>query len=172
MTAIRVVVDTSALFPRQQREDLQNLALQGAFTGIWSPPIIGELYRVLTWRAIEAGATPLEGSTGKRAMRCDLSNAVYHRLSLASQRMMDHFLANPHWELVNPRPPYPQAWESLTDDWDLPIWATAVLGQAQYVVSDNTDDYPPPNEQGHYIYGGIEYLSGQDFIARLIGDSD
>ncbi len=39
---IRAVVDTSALFPFDQRSELQNLALTGAFTGIWSPVIIAE----------------------------------------------------------------------------------------------------------------------------------
>ena len=169
---IRAVVDTSALFPFEQRRELQTLALAGAFTGIWSPVIIGELYRVLTWRAIDAQAEALPGDIGKHAMKCDLSDDVWRRISLASKKMMDLFLANPNWEWVYPRLPYPKAWETLTDEWDKPIWAAAVEGQAQYVVSENTNDYPPEDVNGRHVYQGVEYLGGQAFIALLIKGVD
>lgn len=50
----------------------------------------------------------------------------------------------------------------------MPIWATAVEGAAQYVVSNNRHDYPPPQEDGWYVYQGIEYISGEDFLRRMV----
>jgi hypothetical protein len=49
----------------------------------------------------------------------------------------------------------------------VPIWATAVEGGAQYVVSNNRRDYPPRQEDGRHIYQGVEYLSGTDFLGQL-----
>jgi hypothetical protein len=36
---------------------------------------------------------------------------------------MEILLVTTNWELVDPRPPYPPAWETLDDVWDHPIWA-------------------------------------------------
>ena len=77
--------------------------------------------------------------------------------------MMDLLLAT--FELVDPHPPYPPAWESLTDQWDYPIWATAAAGGARYVVSENTRDYPPRQTDGRHVYQGIEYIPGAAFLA-------
>ena len=84
-----------------------------------------------------------------------------------ANRMMEILLATPNWEIVDPRPPYPPAWESLADIWDYPIWAAAVEGVAQYVVSDNKRDYPPAGTDNRHFYGGVEYISGADFVALL-----
>jgi hypothetical protein len=56
------------------------------------------------------------------------------------------------FDIVNPRPPYPLAWDALQDANDHPIWAAAVEGRARYVVSDNTSDYPPRLSDGRCIY--------------------
>jgi len=47
------------------------------------------------------------------------------------------------------------------------IWATAVEGKAQFVISENTHDYPPRQANGRYTHEDIEYLSGQAFLDRL-----
>jgi len=52
--SVRAVLDTSVLVPVRLREDLQLLAQAGLFTGIWSPWIVAELNRVLTWKWIRA----------------------------------------------------------------------------------------------------------------------
>lgn len=77
----------------------------------------------------------------------------------------------PSFELVNPLPPYPPPWEALTDQWDHPIWAAAKLGIAQYVVSENTHDYPPRQPDGRHVYEDIEYLGGEAFLALLSANS-
>lgn len=58
-------------------------------------------------------------------------------------------------------------WESLEDIWDHPIWAAAVTGQAQYVVSDNTHDFPPAQPDGRHVYNNVEYISSTGFITLL-----
>ena len=69
----------------------------------------------------------------------------------------------------------PPPWLSLRDSDDEPIWATAVLGHAQYVVSHNTADFPPlvpigdrAGRHGH-IHNGIEYLTAVEFIQDVLG---
>ena len=73
------------------------------------------------------------------------------------------------FEVVNPRPPYPRAWEAPADVDDYPIWAEAA-GRARYVISDNTLDYPPRQSDGRYVYQGVEYISGRDFLALLLAE--
>ncbi len=156
MTPIRAVVDTSVLVPPQLRADLQRAAMEGGFTAIWTPWIIAELNRVLVWRWIK------DHTNG------DLSAANERRSSQSAKKMMALLLAA--FEVVNPRPPYPEAWQQLSDVDDYPIWAAAVEGTAQYVVSDNTHDYPPRQSDGHHVHQDVEYISGRDFLAMLLPD--
>jgi hypothetical protein len=132
---------------------LQQAAQLGAFVGIWSPWIIAELNRVLTWRLIA------KNGTEDRSQR---------ECSKSAQAMMEILL--PSFELVPALPPYPPAWESLADQWDVPIWMAAKESRAKYVVSENTRDYPPRDDNGRHIYEGIEYLSGRTLL-RSIGVS-
>jgi len=154
MQALRAVIDTSVLFAPHLRAELQELALQGIFTAIWSPWIIAELNRVLVWQWI------VERTKG------DLSRANERRCSQSAKRMMTLLLGT--FEIVDPRPPYPVAWGSLTDVDDQPIWAAVVESNAQYVVSDNTSDYPPRLPDGRHIHQGIQYIQGRDFLELLL----
>ena len=151
------MLDTSVLVPRALRRDLQQQAQLGQFTGIWSPWIIAELNRVLTWRWL---AQPPHGLQAG-----DLSRRNQRLCSEAAKQMMEWLL--PSFELVNPLPPYPTAWATLKDQWDHPIWAAAKEGGAQYVVSDNTRDYPPAQADGRRVFEGIEYVRGKEFLALL-----
>ena len=157
MTSIRAVIDTSSLVPTRMRRDLQQAAQLGAFTAIWSPWIIAELNRVLVWRWIK-------DPTPSRAAG-DLSDVNERRCSEAAKLMMQWLL--PTFEVVSPVPPYPPAWDTLTDIWDHPIWAAAKLGKAQYVISENTHDYPPAQADGRHVYEEITYLGGEAFLALL-----
>ncbi len=154
---IRAVLDTSALVPPHLRRELQVAAQAGLFVGYWSPWIIAELNRVLTWRWIERTTPP------------DLTRANERRCSVAAHTMMELLLTT--FQLVETLPPYPPAWEALTDRWDHPVWAAAKVSQAQYVVSENTHDFPPQEADGHYRHEGIEYLSGEAFM-RLVAGTD
>lgn len=152
---IRAVLDTSVLVSSRLRREVHIAAQAGLFVGYWSPWIIAELNRVLTWRWVEHTSPP------------DLSRANERSCSIAAHRMMELLL--PTFRLVAPSPPYPPAWEALADQWDHPIWAAAKLSQAQYVVSENTRDFPPRQADGRYSYEGIEYLTGNAFMRLLAG---
>ncbi len=151
---MRALIDTSVLVKQSLRIGLQEAAARRLFTPIWSPWIIAELNRVLTWRWIK-----------DRPPGNDLSDANERRCGESAKRMMD--LLFPVFELVHPLPPYPAVWETLTDPWDVPIYAAAVAGAARYVVSDNTRDYPQEGVDGRREYGGVEYLSGAAFLTSL-----
>jgi len=122
---------------------------------VWSPWIIAELNRVLTWRWIKDN---------------DLSQANEQACSESAKEMMSLLL--PVFDLINPLPPYPAPWETLIDEWDHPIYAAAVASQAHYVISENTHDYPPRNADGFHVYNSIEYLSGRRFLGRVFGGED
>lgn len=47
------------------------------------------------------------------------------------------------------------------------ISTRAVVGQAQYVVSDNTRDFPPAQPDGRHVHDNVEYISSTDFIILL-----
>jgi hypothetical protein len=147
---IRAVLDTSVLVPYSLRRDLQQAAQIEAYTGIWSPWIVGELNRVLAWRWIKQ-----HGHDQASKREC----------SRQAKAMMSILL--PSFELVAPIPPYPLAWDSLTDQWDHPIWAAAREGNAGYVVSENTRDFPPADEHGRHAYQGIEYQRGRVFLEMV-----
>ena len=63
----------------------------------------------------------------------------------------------------------PGPWSGLKDDGDAAIWQTAVIAQAQYVVSHNLADFPPL-VNGHHAYEGIEYLTAAEFISNVLGE--
>jgi len=164
---IRAVLDTSVLVPRSTRSELREQAAIGRFTAIWSPWIIAELYRTLTWHWLVADAPRHQTTAGTTMALCDASKPNRDRCAEMANRMMALLLVTPHWELVDPRPPYPPTWSQLKDPWDRPIWAAAVLGEATYVVSENTHDYPPPNQDDRHIHADVEYLSTQSFLDVL-----
>jgi len=139
---IRAVIDTSCLVPFSLRVDLQQAAAFGAFTAVWSSWIIAELNRVLVWRWIKD--PPPTHPPG------DISFVNENRCSDSAKKMMELLL--PVFAVVTPLPPYPPAWEKLTDRWDEPIWATAKIGGAQYVVSENTRHYPPRQPDGRHVH--------------------
>ena len=145
-------MDTSSLVPFTLRRDLQQAAQLGAFTALWSPWIVAELNRVLVWRWIERHGG-------------DRSRASERRCGQAARAMMVLLLGT--FELVDPTPPYPAAWEALSDEGDHPIWAAAVAGAARYVISENTRDYPPAQSDGRHIHAGIEYLGARAFLQLL-----
>lgn len=153
----RAVVDTSALVPPTLRRELQQAAQLGLFTALWSPWVIAELNRVLAWRWIKA--PPPDKPRG------DLSDANERRCGEMANLMMEWLL--PSFEVITPLPPYPPPGESLSDKWDHPIWATAVVGHAQYVISENTRHYPPRQADGRHLYQGVEYLRARAFLDSL-----
>ncbi len=148
----RVVVDTSVLVPEQSRKELQRLAEAGFVAAVWSPWIVAELNRVLTWRWIERAG-------GDRSLE------NWRACSAAAKTMMELLLAS--FETVDPRPPLPQAWPTLADPSDRHVLAAAVHASAGFVVSDNRRDFPPPDANSRFRWAGIEYVTAAAFVRRL-----
>jgi hypothetical protein len=156
-TVPRVVLDSSVLVQVWSRFVLQRLAARPApgFAPVWSEWIIAETWRVLAWRWLA------------RAGSADL--AEWRRLSRAANAMLRHLL--PVMMLVSLRDaPVVAPWPALSDEADAPIWGTAVVAGARYVVSQNLADFPPL-EDGRHVYDGIEYLTVIEFIEDVLGEN-
>jgi PIN domain len=131
---------------------LQRLAApRPRFRPVWSEWIIAETWRVLAWRWL-----------------ADHGRADQEGLARAANRMLRRLLRVMH--LVSVRAFVgPAPWPGLRDEDDAPIWATAVAAGARYVVSHNTDDFPPL-VQGRHVYAGIEYLTAIEFVEDVLGE--
>jgi hypothetical protein len=86
------------LVPAQLRVDLQSLAQDGAFTAIWSPWIIAELHRTLTWHWLARKAIRVTSTAGDSVTACDVSAANWLRCGQMAKQMMEILLATPNWE--------------------------------------------------------------------------
>ena len=143
---IKALCDTSVLVPSGIRKKLVMSAELGLFTPYWSPWIIGELYRVLTYQLMDYQYSK-------------------QTISQLSKKMM--LLMTPFFDVIDLKPPLPKGWLGKVDPDDIPIWAAAKLEEVNYVVSNNTRDFPPENE-GRYVYEGIEYITANNFL-KIIG---
>jgi hypothetical protein len=89
-------------------------------------------------------------------------------LAQAANRMLRRLLAVMRLvsirDFVGPAP-----WPGLKDADDEPIWATAAVAGAQYVVSHNVEDFPPLM-QGRHVYGSVEYLTAIEFVEDGLGE--
>lgn len=138
------VLDSSVLVPAWSRFVLQRLAARPspAFAPVWSEWIIAETWSVLTWRWFA------------RAGRADV--AEWRALSRAANAMLRYLLpVMTHVSLRDGSDAAP--WPGLRDAADAPIWQTAVIASARFVVSQNLADFPPLRN-GHHVYDSIEYL--------------
>ena len=150
------VLDSSVLVPVWSRLALQRLAEppRRHFVPVWSEWIVAETWRTLAWRWLA------------RAGRAD--QAEWRALARSANRMLRYLV--PVMTLVSLRDfAGPPPWPELTDQDDAPIWETAVIAQAQYVVSQNTKDFPPL-VQGRRLYYGVEYVTAIEFAEDVLGE--
>ena len=143
-------MDTSVLVPVWSRLVLQRLAAAERFQPVWSEWIIAETWRVLTRRWVSQ-----HGPDDEALARA--ANRMLRRL-LAVMRLVSIR------DFVGPAP-----WPELNDTDDEPIWATAVVAGAQYVVSHNVEDFPPLAE-GRHVHGDTEYLTAIEFVEDVLGE--
>ena len=142
------VIDTSVLVSNSNREHLVTAAYENLYQPIWSPWIIAELNRVMTWNWVKHKGL-------KEREQC-------------SRRYKDMMsLLTAAFQCVDPKPPWEQAWPELTDVDDLPIWSTAKFVGAHYIVSANTGDFPPQDDSGKHVWEGIEYILVSEFLTRI-----
>jgi PIN domain len=150
------VLDSSVLVPEWSRFVLQRLAASPyrRFAPVWSEWIIAETWRTLAWRRLT------------RADRAD--RAEWRALTRSANQMLRYLV--PVMTLVSIRDfAGPEPWPTLTDPDDAPVWATAIVAGAQYVVSPNTRDLPPL-VGGRHLYGGVEYLTAIEFVEDVLGE--
>ena len=151
------VLDSSVLVPVWSRLTLQQLAAGGApaYQPVWSEWIIAETWRTLALQWLtQAGQPP---------------GFAWPSLTRSANEMLRFLL--PVMRLVTLKEyAGPDPWPGLTDRNDVPIWQTAVISQANYVISQNTRDFPPL-VQGRHQFGGIEYLTAIEFIEDVLGEN-
>lgn len=145
----RALLDASALYGPTNRRELQQAAAAGLFVGYWSPWIVEELARNLT---ADYYRTRPYGTQTRRT------------LSGLSKRMMAFLIAS--FTMVDPKPPFPEAWLDA-DPGDDHVWAAAVAAGVAYVVSENTRHFPPAVGSGRHEWNGITYLTPADFFALV-----
>jgi hypothetical protein len=149
------VLDTSVLVPVWSRVVLQRLAVQTdrLYMPVWSEWIIAETWRVLAWQWRGRVATTDE--------------AEWRALSRAANEMLRYLLRT--MVLISLRDfTGPAPWAELRDPDDGPIWETAVVARAQYLVSHNIRDFPPL-VQGRHVHEGVEYLTAIEFVEDVLG---
>jgi hypothetical protein len=149
------VLDSSVLVPEWSRLSLQRIAAapEPPYTPAWSEWIIAETWRVLTQRWL---ARYGHVSTSEEGHLRDTANRMMRRLL---QVMRLHTLSGYAG---------PASWPELTDANDEPVWQTAVVAGARYVVSNNTH-HVPPLVDGLHVYRGVEYLTAIEFIEDVLG---
>lgn len=142
------VIDTCVLVSSSNREHLITAAFEELYIPYWSPWIIAELNQAMTWNWIKN-----KGLVDRKQF---------------SKRYKDMMaLLTAHFNCVDPKPPWINAWPELNDQDDLPIWSTAKFIQAKYIVSENTNDFPPADSNRQHIWEGIEYIKVSDFLNRI-----
>jgi hypothetical protein len=148
-----IAVVDSCVFPRRVWLDpIVRGARSGAIVPIWSPLIISELNRLLTW-------TWLQRHQG------ELTTATWQACSADAKRWFTIMTAV--FRVVDDCPPQEDAWDSPRDPWDVPIWSAAKRSGARIIVTANLRDGPPPDERGRQIFEGVVWCHPEVF-ARLI----
>lgn len=148
---MRAVLDASALFGVTNRRDLTNAARDGAYQGFWSAYSIEELARALTeqyWR------------------RTTWSQAEHRILSGLARQMMALMVPV---ITVTAAHPFIAQWDG-SDPGDAHLLGAGIAASVQYIVSENTRDFPPANGDGHHGWAGIRYVTVETFFAILNGD--
>ena len=150
---LRVVID-ACVFPQTKRwlVPLIDASKTGYIILIWSPLIIAESNRVLTWLWL------------KRHGR-EFSNSTWRQCSTDFKRMFGRLTSVFH--VIEDSPPLAEAWIEPSDVWDIPIWTAAKRGSADFIVTENLSDGPPRNEEGFREYDGIVFSHPDEFLGLL-----
>ncbi|MBI4492306.1 MAG: PIN domain-containing protein [Chloroflexi bacterium] len=151
---LRAVIDT-CVFPHTRRwlAPLIDHARNGHVKLFWSPAIIAEANRLLTWLWLDRHDSAL-------------TDAAWNRCSAAAHRMFARLTTVFH--VSEDRPPPEALWSPRPlDEWDVPIWTAAVRAKADFIVTENLKDGPPPDGQGLRRHGDITYVHPDQFLALV-----
>jgi hypothetical protein len=155
----RAVIDTCVFGHLQQWiSPLIDAARNGDAELLWSPTIIAETHRLLTWRWL-------------RRHGADLSRRSWD--SCSDQAKAFWRWVRPAFSVVDDRPPDEHLWtDRPRDEWDIPLWNAAVRGGAGFIVTENLRDGPPPDTEGVRRHAGITFINPDDFLALIAEDVD
>lgn len=132
---------------------LVDAARSGDVELIWSPVIIAETNRLLTWRWLQRHGG-------------DLSPQSWRACAADAKRFLRE--VHPAFSIVDDRPPNELLWaDRPRDEWDIPLWNAAVRSRADFVVTDNLADGPPPDSDGVRRHDGIVFVHPNDFLEML-----
>jgi hypothetical protein len=122
----------------------------GLLIAVWSPLIICEVNKLLTWLWIERHG----GS---------LSDSAWRQCSSDFRKWHTHVAI--HFRVIEDRPPQVEMWtQNPRDPWDQPIWTAAVRSQDVFqathvlVITENLIDGPPPDRDGVRHHEGVLYV--------------
>jgi PIN domain len=150
---IRAVVD-ACVFPRTKQwlGPLLDAARNGYVDLIWSPLIIAESNRVLTWLWLKRHGN-------------DFSDRAWEQCSIDAKRMFARL--TPYFHVVDDCPPAASLWNNPSDAWDIPIWTAAKRSDASFIVTDNLSDGPPLNAEGYREFDDVNFVHPSDLLAVL-----
>ncbi|MBX6771302.1 MAG: hypothetical protein IRY83_06225, partial [Chloroflexi bacterium] len=132
---------------------LIDAARNGYVILLWSPLVIAETNRLLTWLWL-----------GRRGG--DLSDSAWRDCSRDFKKWFQRVTAV--FEVVEDRPPAAASWtDSPIDEWDVPIWTAARRGRAHAIVTENLADGPPPDADGVQQHEGIFFVHPAQFLEML-----
>lgn len=154
----RIVVD-ACVFPQTKRWIIPILdaAKAGYVTPYWSPLIIAESNRVLTWLWL------------KRHGR-EFTDRSWRECSADFKKMFAHLTEV--FQVIDDRPPAPQTWDRPSDPWDIPIWTAAKRCEATFVITDNLADAPPENVDGLQVFDGVYFVHPDEFLLIIEAIAD
>ncbi len=153
---LAAIID-SCIFPNTRRWliPIIELAEDGYVLPFWSPTILAESHRLLTWLWL-------------RRHEGDLSAAAWRSCSTAARFMFTE--TSRVFRVVDDRPPTETLWtENPADEWDVHLWTSAVRAPAQFIVTSNLEDGPPRGSDGIQEYRGIYWIHPDSFLT-LVGE--
>lgn len=149
---LRAVIDT-CVFARLHdwMKPIVLAARAGHVQLYWSPFIIAEVNRLLTWQWL-------------KHRHGDLSDGSWRACSDRAHRWFTHM--TPVFRVVEDAPPPEPLWtDKPADDWDWPVWTAAIRARADFIVTENLRDGPPPDRDGIQRHAGVFFLHPDRFLA-------
>jgi len=150
---LRALIDTNVLVQRRWLAPTIAAARDGLVQPLWSPLIIAEANRYLTWRWLQRHRGVLDAHHWNA---CSADAKKWFSITSAAFRVVED--CPPHERLWTPEPP---------DAWDIPLWTAAVRGDADVVVTENLQDGPPPDVHGLRSHAGVLLLDPDAFFQVL-----
>ena len=150
---LRTLVDANVFARRDWMQAVRRAAEVGWIEPLWSPAIIAEVVRVLTWLWIGRNG----GDVSDWARRAHPREAHQWFASMTAL-----------FRVVEDRPPLESSWSDVPrDPHDAPIRTAAVRANVARGGTDNPRDGPPLGPDGIRSWQGIVYIAPDEFIAFI-----